>query len=375
MITREKLCECLGESAAVYPCAFERFGVYAEGTDQATALDAMLLSEGYTLWEENKVANNRFLLYRKERETVHVDVSETMGTTRVIVSPEDDLFVGAGDTSADGAVTMTLMNMDYLSQSAQNNGYGFIITLADGGFLIYDGGWRTETDGLWEYLRSHTPEGVKPRVEGWILTHSHGDHYLCFMEYMKRYADMTDIKRIIFGPAHTECFVNGGDRTLYDKVPPLAKEKGIELVVPFAGQVLAFPGVDMEVLLTADDWYPEKAPHDNNVSFVTRLRFPTKGGTTVLMPADMMGRGCNRLVDQYGAYLKSDILQVPHHGCNGTTPEIILAVDPKQVIYTTSRRFFQEWTTHSTRGWNNYLMYSRNVEHAFVADDGYQTIL
>ena len=375
MITREKLFECLGETAAAYPCAFERFGVYAEGTAKADALTDLLTAEGYTLCEERSVANNRFLLYRKENETVHVDISEAMGTTRVIVSPEGDLFTGAGDLDAKGTVTMTLMNMDYENQSAKNNGYGFIITLADGGFLIYDGGWPTETDGLWEYLRSHTPAGEKPRVEGWILTHSHGDHYLCFMEYMKKYADETDIKRIIYGPAHAECFVQGSDRTLYDKVPPMAAEKGIELVIPYAGQVLNFPGVEMEVLLTADDWYPEKVPHDNNVSFVTRLRFPTKGGTTVLMPADMMGRGCNRLVDQYGAYLKSDILQVPHHGCNGTTMEIIWAADPEKVIYTTSQRFFQEWTTHSTRGWNNYLMYSRNVKHAFVADGGYQTIL
>lgn len=375
MITQEKLCACLGKTATGYPCAFDRFGVYAEGTEKGSALMELLASEGYTLQNDREAGNNRFLLYRKERETVHVDLSETMNTTRVIVSPNEDLFEGCGDPRATGTVEMTMMNMDYASQRSQNNGYGFIIALADGGFLIYDGGWPTETDGLWEYLSSHTPAGQKPRVEGWILTHAHGDHYLCFMDYMNRYAECTDIKRIIYGPARVECFEKGSDRTLYDKVPPLAREKGIELVFPYAGQALTFPGVEMEVLLTADDWYPERVPHDNNVSFVTRLSFPTKGGKTVLMPADMMGRGCNRLVDQYGAYLKSDILQVPHHGCSGTTQEIILAADPEQVIYTTSQRFFREWTTHSTRGWNNYLMYSCHVKHAFVADGGYQTIL
>ena len=375
MMTQEKLCVCLGDAVAHYPCAFDRFGVYAEGAEKGDAVAALLTAEGYTLRSEREAAGNRFLLYRKERETVSVDVSKPMNSVRVIVSPDEELFEGSGDQGATGAVDMTMMNMDYESQSAKNNGYGFIITLSDGGFLIYDGGWPTETDGLWEYLSSHTPKGQTPRVEGWILTHSHGDHYLCFLDYMNRYADRTDIKRIIYGPARPECFTGGNDRTLYEKVPPMAKEKGIELVLPYTGQVLTFPGVEMEILLTADDLYPEKAPHDNNVSFVTRLTFPTKGGVTVLMPADMMGRGCNRLVDQYGSYLKSDILQVPHHGCNGTTQEIILAVDPEQVIYTTSQRFFQEWTTHSTRGWNNYLMYSRNVKHAFVADGGYQTIL
>ena len=374
MITQEKLCACLGDTAATYPCAFERVGVYAEGAEKGDALCALLIAEGYTLCDEREVADNRFLLYRKERETVHVDISKTMNTVRVIVAPDEKLFEGYDAEGAE-TVEMTMMNMDYESQSAKNNGYGFIIKLADGGFLIYDGGWPTETDGLWNYLRANTPDGQTPRVEGWILTHSHGDHYLCFLDYMKRYADQTEIKRILFGPARTECFTGGSDRTLYNKVPELARERGIELVIPFAGQILNFPGVKLEVLLTADDWYPEKAPHDNNVSFVTRLIFPTKDGKTVLMPADMMGRGCNRLVDQYGAYLKSDILQVPHHGCNGTTQEIILAVDPEQVIYTTSQRFFQEWTTHSSRGWNNYLMYSRNVKHAFVADGGYQTIL
>ncbi len=375
MMTQEKLCAILGDAALSYPCVFDRLGVYAEGAEKGEALEALLAAEGYTLCDEREVANNRFLLYRKGRETVHVDISKAMNTLRVIVAPDEELFAGYADESADGAVEMTMMNMDYESQSAKNNGYGFIIKLADGGFLIYDGGWPTETDGLFEYLSAHTPEGQKPRVEGWILTHSHGDHYLCFLDYLKRYADKTEIKRILYSPARTECFTGGSDRTLYDKVSPLAAERGIELVIPFAGQMLNFPGVQMEVLLTSDDWYPEQVPHDNNVSFTTRLIFPTKGGTTVLMPADMMGRGCNRLVDQYGAHLKSDILQVPHHGCGGTTQEIILAADPEQVIYTTSQRFFREWTTHSTRGWNNYLMYSRNVKKAFVADGGYQTIL
>ncbi len=375
MITQEKLCACLGDAAAAYPCAFERLGVYAEGAaEKGDALIELLGAEGYTLCGEREAANNRFLLYQKDSEIVHVDISKSMNTVRVIVSPNEELFEGY-DAIENETVEMTVMNMDYESQSAKNNGYGFIIKLADGGFLIYDGGWPTETDGLWEYLRSHSPEGKKPRVEGWILTHSHGDHYLCFLDYMKRYADKTEIKRILYSPARTECFTGGSDRTLYDKVPALAKEQGIELVIPYAGQLLQFPGVTLEVLLTADDWFPEKVPHDNNVSLVTRLTFPTKGGATVLMPADMMGRGCNRLVDQYGAYLKSDILQVPHHGCSGTTQEIILAADPEQVIYTTSQRFFQEWTTHSSRGWNNYLMYSRNVKRAFVADGGYQTIL
>lgn len=75
---------------------------------------------------------------------------------------------------------------------------GDVVTLADGSFLLIDGGsyvemiaarhcenreWMSDEpkiagdcDGLYALLKFRTPEGKKPVTAAWLFTHAHGDH-------------------------------------------------------------------------------------------------------------------------------------------------------------------------------------------------------
>ena len=57
------------------------------------------------------------------------------------------------------------------------NGNSFIIQLKNGHFIVEDGGNETDTLYLLDYLESLVPEGEKPVVEAWFMSHAHSDHY------------------------------------------------------------------------------------------------------------------------------------------------------------------------------------------------------
>ena len=80
----------------------------------------------------------------------------------------------------------------------------------------------------------------------------------------------------------------------------------------------------------------QNAPYaDNNSSCVIKI-FNQK--TQLLLTGDIQKETELQLVQQYGAQLKSDVLQVPHHGSNTSSSEIFLqAVSPKYAIISAGK--------------------------------------
>lgn len=57
------------------------------------------------------------------------------------------------------------------------NGNSFIIQLKNGHFVVEDGGNEEDAPYLLDYLESLVPEGEKPVIEAWFISHAHSDHY------------------------------------------------------------------------------------------------------------------------------------------------------------------------------------------------------
>ncbi len=60
--------------------------------------------------------------------------------------------------------------------SAYSIGNDYIFQLKNGHFIINDGGPSSEMKYLLDYLEEHAPEGEKPVIEAWFISHSHLDH-------------------------------------------------------------------------------------------------------------------------------------------------------------------------------------------------------
>ena len=80
------------------------------------------------------------------------------------------------------------------------------------------------------------------------------------------------------------------------------------------GQEFWLADVRIEVLYTLADLKQGTFTDYNDASSVMRLEI---NGKTVLMTGDAATATWNLLVKRCGSYLKSDYLQVPHHGAAG----------------------------------------------------------
>ena len=385
MIDERTILSYLGEDTRQYECSVGRRGYFRTVTDfsAADALEKQLAEEGFALCSDRTATHQITRLWRRGRETVFLARQAGIGALRVITSQSEELFFGT-EGEAKRRPGMILMNSDYyFPEDPHDNGMGMVVTLADGRFLIYDGGYPMDMDGLMDYLAGQTPQGERPVIAAWVLTHSHGDHYLCLLEFLKRCPERATVERFLFcaPPVVNATGKKWDDPFLAEKLPILAAENGIPCFSPYDGQMISFPGVQMEILGTADDLFPIVSVDSNVASLTTRLFFDLPGERkSVLIPGDQMGSALTRMVYLYGAYLKSDVLQVPHHGCSGGTKEFYDAVDPETVLYCTGENDFREriakneayWNGNS---WNHYLMNWLHVKKAIVADGGYHSIL
>lgn len=370
--------ETFGNLAKQRKCFSNRTEYYVEYpiSGQLECFIMNMETYGYKLFSSRTVAKNKYFVYTSEQETVYVCYAFKLGAIRIFVQ-DGTPYVGYKDLCTVRTAGLTLMNMKYDDpcQVSHDNGLGLIVSLADGSFIVYDGGYEVDAEGLLRFLEDNSHCGEKPVIRAWVLTHTHRDHYSCFDFFVRNYFDKADIQNVIACIVPDEAYVNGKveDRYFNDVLPELAHSKGIPIVFPISGQIYEFSGVRMEVLHTAEDLYPLPVATENHSSTMTRLYFEAQD-KTVLIPGDLGRSSVTFAVSTWGDYLKSDIMQVPHHGHSGATKEFYYTVNPQSVLFATTNEHYK-CRIQSNEAWNHYLMNNLNVSEAIVADCGYQKIL
>ena len=217
------------------------------------------------------------------------------------------------------------------------NGMSMFYLLSNGEFLIYDGGQGKEDgDHLYSQLRRVADENrIKDiTVSAWIITHEHGDHMGFGTEFFSAYRDKITVR---------ELWMN----SLYDwgksfiqnilKNQPSCIHRQLH-----TGEIIQMADMTIEVLCTPDvlkEKNKEELDRDsNNASVVTRLN---ADGLKILMPGDAALLAWDYMADTYGAALKSDILQIPHHGANhGATAEGYRLVNADTLIFNCGQEHF-----------------------------------
>jgi competence protein ComEC len=95
-------------------------------------------------------------------------------------------------------------------------------------------------------------------------------------------------------------------------------------------------GVSFEMLAPPREAYFDARLRENALSCVLKVSTATH---SLLLPGDIEGAQERRLVEQYGARLRSDVLVAPHHGSKTSSmPEFLAAVQARTVIFTVGYR-------------------------------------
>lgn len=126
----------------------------------------------------------------------------------------------------------------------------------------------------------------------------------------------------------------------------------------------------MEVLATHEDLYPSDFRNFNDSSTVIRV---IVNGKSVLFLGDTGDELSDFLVNAYGEKLKSDVVQVAHHGFNGAKKEVYALINAETALWPTPDYCFAE---NLHRDSNKYLFNeSKTVKEHIISGYGTKSII
>ena len=286
---------------------------YGDATpEKFAAFCADLDKTDFVKVEEHETMGNRFATYRGTDRYVYTYYTANTGKMRVITGPTAELAKLSYKSDAERKYT------PYISSIPQpDNGLGLIMRLPDGRFIICDGGY-TGDDRVYTALRNLVPEG-KIVIAAWFVSHPHTDHYGAFTDFLINHGGDKDIvlERVMLNFAEPDRYIAlevYGDtvedvryiqKVMQENVPH------VPVLKVHTGQTIDFGDCAVEILYTMEDHMPDDLRNINDSSMAMRV---TLGGKTIMILTDT-GYYSGPILDaMWGDYLKSDMLQVAHHG-------------------------------------------------------------
>ena len=345
--------------------------IYVTGAtqEQLAAYGGLLTAEGYTLYASHSIGQCRFETYAKEDRTLSCGWDPSDGTIRIVT----DRGTARPQTSSwaeSKRVCDTLLTQIGLNYLSVDSGMSYVLRLADGRFLVFDGGSDDfdETKKLYDLLCSQCVTGERPVIAAWFLTHAHEDHYGAFLAFAGQYAGQVTVERVVYNlpTASFNANMSGAAPAIDSRIAAIP---GAEIVYARTGQKHCIANAEVEVLLTPEDFYPSAIRYDNDTSVVYRVKCE---GQTFLVLGDSVYDGAQILLRRYGDALQSDIMQVAHHGYDGTDA-LYRAIDPTIVLWPCPDQWYHEarrWDEVDRWIFNQYLVTSPNIRETFNSGHG-----
>ncbi len=216
----------------------------------------------------------------------------------------------------EGAKTTLTMH-----QLGEGGGNSYILQLKNGHFIISDGGNEGEYENLLAYLKSLVPEGEKPYIEGWFLSHAHGDHVGFMSEVGYASAKEVIVEAFYYNEVSPAVHKKLGNNYLLshlrEKMPLFVTADGS--VTPVyrchAGDRYYFSDINIEVLHTTEQLLLDDYVDNYNVS-CTWLLYNIEG-QKFLNAADAEDVNTRIVMDTMDKdYMDLDMMNVNHHGVN-----------------------------------------------------------
>ena len=220
----------------------------------------------------------------------------------------------------------------------------FVLRTKDGRLVVIDGGRTQETEYLLSVLRALSPDPDHIRVDAWLITHMHIDHYRALLTMLQdektaEYLEIGDLylnflEDRFYTELSREKLVEGPD--VRRDFMTLPARLGATVHTVSNGDTFTVDELTFRVLHTPDMAYAEQM-NTNDSSVVWRL--DVKDGKSVLFLADAEFVCNNDLLDRCRADLPADIVQIGHHGCGNVTGECYRAIGAKTYLWQASHKF------------------------------------
>ena len=306
--------------------------------DEFAAYCALLESDGYVKTYENTIKDNVFFNY------VNSDNGVTVYTYRVGHSSEVRVIAGTnvpafpekknGPKVCEPLIIQLNSSHDILQLP---EGMSYVVRVEDGSFIVIDGGYRRGCFAkmIYDALVENAPDPDNIVISAWYFTHDHGDHAGAFIDFGEMYWDQPiTIERLIYNfvddPEYCENFQQGFNVRTVQERDRFWPKATLHCKLN-AGQKYYFGDTCLDILFGIQDFMPRDIPNEadatpknpkkgdgNNLSVVGKFTFGN--GKTFFVMGDTTSICCDEMCARYGDFLKSDYVQMSHHGLSKPTP-------------------------------------------------------
>ena len=277
----------------------------------------------------------------------------------------------------DGAAFYTLHGAEEL----HCNMGGMIFKSREGKIAVIDGGRAPDTDRFLRILQKISGREV-PHVDAWLFSHMHCDHYGV---YYNLCSDEKYRGKVTVGTFYCDLLTE----EFYTK---LAKERvtnvdvirsamlspdsptGAKAHTVKKGEIISVDEIEFEVIHVPDITYADKM-NMNDSSVVYKMTYD--GGQTMMLLGDAEWVCSNDLTENCADKLKSDIVQVGHHGCGNVSGKCYDLIDAEVYIWPVGEKFWysecgEGLNTHNTgviRSRAYMMRHNPNMKNIYVVKD------
>ncbi len=305
-----------------------------------------LEDNGYTLNTSNDIEKNKFATLTNSTYTVTTGYYDYETSARILIEPLAPTSGLEAETTYTSVTTslLTMLGVSYPSSSSKyglvTNGLCILIRLEDGRFIVVDGGHNEASNAalfvntIKEQSKDYT---TTPTVAAWIATHAHGDHIgMLTRQYITLKTANIRIERFFFncmsdieykrmlseGSGENESEEKTTRSAYFGLISIMMSNFSSEIYKPHVGQVYRFANSSIEMLYTLESYAPNICGTMNTSSVIAKITITDSktGKETVYMSTgDTTYIGMDIARKMFGDYLKSDIVQVSHHGFSSGT--------------------------------------------------------
>lgn len=358
------------------------FNITSTDEDELSAYLEDLALAGYQKIFENAIEGIKFYTYKNSEKLIHITYNASTNNVKISYETAGDL----PSFTPSSYETVTTPSVTQLTQQASiQEGMSYVIQLSDGSFFIVDGGWcddnKNEAIRLYNKLTQLAGEGNDIVIAGWIFTHCHGDHIGTFNLFVESYHENVTIKEIIYNFPSDSDIAAGASYMLDNSNQRYNKFKSVistyltdtKIIKAHSGYKFYYADLEVEILQTFEDLYPSAvSSYDfNSTSTIFKLNI---AGQSMLFLGDVDDTGANKLTSIYSTALKSDFVQIAHHGLNrnDAIKNIYISAESEYVFFPTSESWYNQ---HKDINANFYLLTeSRTVKQVFASFKGTMTL-
>ena len=304
-----------------------------------------LENNGYTKYSDNQIGDNLMAVYTNDSSIINVSyfkawnrvfITSELKTPNSYLPQDSDTYTKICDPLL---IQFKLLNVE------QNSGMGYALRLSDGSFIMVDGGYPesnySAADLAYNTLKEYQADDGKLRIAAWIFTHAHSDHIGLFNDFVEKYHEDIEIDFLAYnfptyndiaisdGPGVLNAFIGGLPR-FYEIINQYLSDVPISTV--HAGYEYHIRDAVLKVFYAPDNNFPKDIVEmeSNGLSVIFQVEI---AGQTIMFLGDSSTPESKNLEQVFGSSLKSDIMQMAHHGYNGATLGLYQYINPAVALW------------------------------------------